>query len=86
MTDDNTELLARQARMDAAKLRPAPRRKLGIVVRDAQRAYAAMAPEQRATMKRQQRESFIRAMTTPCEHGVLDFEDCAECRRAASVA
>lgn len=27
-----------------------------------------------------QRQSFVRAMTTPCEHGVLDFEQCAECR------
>lgn len=27
-----------------------------------------------------QRQSFIRGMTTPCEHGVLDFEQCPECR------
>ena len=29
---------------------------------------------------RVQRESFVRAMTTPCEHGELDFEQCPRCR------
>lgn len=33
----------------------------------------------RAEMKAAQRASFIRAMTTPCEHGVLDFETCPDC-------
>lgn len=27
-----------------------------------------------------QRQSFVRGMTTPCEHGVLDFEQCPDCR------
>lgn len=36
--------------------------------------------EQRADMRKAQRESFIRGMTTPCEHGVLDFEQCPDCR------
>ena len=31
-----------------------------------------------------QRESWVRAMTTPCEHGVLDFEQCGECRGSAN--
>lgn len=26
-----------------------------------------------------QRKSFIRGMTTPCEHGELDFEQCPQC-------
>jgi hypothetical protein len=43
-------------------------------------------PEQRAEMKRKQRESYIRAMTTPCPHGVLDFETCPECRDMAKTA
>lgn len=38
------------------------------------------SPEQRAAMKNAQRASFVRAMTTPCEHGELDFEQCGECR------
>jgi len=29
-----------------------------------------------------QRQSWVRAFTTPCEHGELDFEQCPECRRA----
>ena len=43
-------------------------------------------PEQKAEMARKQRESFIRAMTTPCEHGVLDFEQCPECRASKPLA
>lgn len=30
-----------------------------------------------------QRESWVRGMTTPCEHGVLDFEQCRDCRNPA---
>ena len=30
-----------------------------------------------------QRQSWVRAFTTPCEHGKLDFEQCPECRGAA---
>jgi len=26
-----------------------------------------------------QRQSLVRGMTTPCEHGVLDFEQCPKC-------
>lgn len=37
-----------------------------------------MTPAERET----QRESWVRAMTTPCEHGVLDFEQCGDCRAA----
>ena len=28
----------------------------------------------------EQRESLVRAFTTPCEHGHLDFETCPACR------
>ncbi len=38
------------------------------------------SPDERAEMKAAQRESYIRGMTTPCEHGVLDFEQCSDCR------
>jgi hypothetical protein len=44
---------------------------------------AAMSPEQRAKLEADelaaQRESWIRAMA-PCEHGVADWETCAQCR------
>ena len=42
--------------------------------------YDAMSPEQQADMWRKQRDSFVRAMTTPCEHGELDWETCVGCR------
>lgn len=46
----------------------------------AKRKVLSMTPEQKREMIRQQRGSFVRAMTTPCEHGVLDFETCPACR------
>ena len=32
-----------------------------------------------------QRESWVRGMTTPCEHGVVDFEQCPDCRGLSSM-
>lgn len=43
----------------------------------------AMTPEQQKAHWQAQRESWVRGMTTPCEHGVLDFEQCGECRRSS---
>ena len=40
----------------------------------------AMTPEETKAMWEAQRESWVRGMTTPCEHGELDFEQCSECR------
>lgn len=53
---------------------------LGKLVGEAMDRFNALSPEQQADHLRAQRESFIRGMTTPCEHGVLDFEQCVECR------
>lgn len=54
---------------------------------DIERARAAMPAEERAELERNerqaQRESWVRGMTTPCEHGVRDFEQCGECRACA---
>lgn len=55
-------------------------RDLNTLVRQARERYDAMTPEQKAAHDQAQRESFVRGMTTPCEHGVLDFEQCGECR------
>ena len=41
--------------------------------------YDAMSPKQKAEMHRQQAESWARAFA-PCEHGVRDWEECAQCR------
>lgn len=48
--------------------------------RKAQQRLAAMTPEEQQRHWDAQRESFVRGMTTPCEHGMLDFEDCEQCR------
>jgi hypothetical protein len=32
-----------------------------------------------------QRRSWVRGMTTPCEHGELDFEQCGACRAGRDV-
>lgn len=42
--------------------------------------FNAMGPKDRAGMDKAQRENFIQAMTTPCEHGALDWETCSDCR------
>jgi hypothetical protein len=46
---------------------------------------ASLPPEVRAKLeadeREAQRQSWVRAMQ-PCEHGVLDFEDCGDCRKA----
>lgn len=44
--------------------------------------YEAMTPDEQAAMWKAQRESWVRAFTTPCEHGELDFEQCLQCRSA----
>lgn len=48
---------------------------------DAARARVeAMSPEDQAKHWQAQRDSFVRGMSTPCEHGELDFEQCPKCR------
>lgn len=39
---------------------------------------ANATPEQKAEMRKAQRESFIRAFE-PCPHGMVDFEECPGC-------
>lgn len=51
------------------------------MIEDAKARVAAMPEADREEMWRKQRESFVRSMTTPCEHGELDFEQCAKCRQ-----
>ena len=60
---------------------PAPKRDdLEELLKKSKEAVAAMSPEEYAAMMEEQKKSFVRAMTTPCEHGVLDFETCPKCR------
>lgn len=50
------------------------------LLEDAKKSVAKMSPAEYAAMMEAQKQSFVRAMTTPCEHGMLDFEDCEKCR------
>lgn len=60
---------------------PAPKRDdLEELLKKSKEAVAAMSPEEYAVMIEEQKKSFVRTMTTPCEHGVLDFETCPKCR------
>lgn len=47
---------------------------------DAVARVKAMTPAEKAAMYQAQRESWLRGMTQGCEHGVLDFEQCPQCR------
>lgn len=44
----------------------------------------ALSPEEQQRHWDAQKASFVRGMTTPCEHGMLDFEDCEQCRNRVS--
>lgn len=57
--------------------------KLDELFAKAKARVAAMTPAERAAMYEAQRQSWIRGMATPCEHGDLDWETCPECLREA---
>ena len=65
--------------MQKAKSRRS-QKQLDRLIKRALAAYQAMTPEQRQQMLEEQRKSFVRGMTTPCEHGILDLETCPKCR------
>lgn len=85
MTDAETKKSAEEtkAKITAAFSGLKVPTKLNRLLADAKRQVANMTPKQREEMFARQRESFVRAMTTPCEHGELDFEQCPQCRDAA---
>jgi len=51
------------------------------LLRVAKARFEAMTPEEKAAMIEAQRQSWLRGMA-PCEHGVADWEDCPDCRKA----
>lgn len=53
---------------------------LDELIEQAKAKVAAMSPVELAAMHQAQRESFVRAMQ-PCEHGIVDFEQCPDCRK-----
>lgn len=64
----------------ALRRQPRDRRDISELLRRAVAAYEALSPEERAAHDRAQRESWVRGMMARCEHGVLDFEQCPDCR------
>lgn len=60
---------------------PAPDRPaLSELIRKSVEAFNAMTPEQQEAMLAEQRKSWVRGMTARCEHGMVDFEQCPDCR------
>jgi len=55
-------------------------RDINVLLEEAKRKVEAMTPAERAAMMEEQRKSWVRGMTTRCEHGWLDFEQCPDCR------
>ena len=53
---------------------------LDELLRRSVEAFKTLPPEERRRVIAAQRASYIRGMTTPCEHGVLAFEQCGDCR------
>lgn len=56
------------------------------LAREAKDRYDALSPADKLMHDALQRASFVRAFSTPCEHGELDFEQCAQCRSVATPA
>ncbi len=60
--------------------------KIGAALAQIEAVRSAMAPADRAALeareRQAQRESWIRGMA-PCEHGILDWETCDQCRFVA---
>jgi hypothetical protein len=68
-----------------AAMTPETNENLQALVDRASAAFEALTPEMQRAHREAQRASWVRAMTTRCEHGVLDFEQCPECRAVASI-
>lgn len=60
--------------------------KIDDLVRQSVEAVKRMTPQEREAMLEAQRQSWVRAFTSKCEHGLLDWEQCPECRSSARLA
>lgn len=50
------------------------------LVGEARARYDALSPDEKREHDEAQRQSWVRGMTTRCEHGEVDFEQCPKCR------
>lgn len=75
-----------EARAEAACARAydpeAERAHLEQLIEEARMSWRTMSSEDKEAMFQKQRESWVRGMA-PCEHGVLDWETCPDCRDCA---
>lgn len=55
-------------------------RKLHHDVKEAQARFDALTPDKQRAHREAQAASYARSLA-PCEHGVVDFEQCPECRK-----
>ena len=69
-----------ESKDEKVSLDPILSNELDKLLERAKQHMARMSPEGRRKVYEEQKQSFSRAFTTPCEHGVLDFEQCSKCR------
>lgn len=69
-----------EAKTKTVSLDPVLSNELDKLLEQAKQHMARMSPEDRRKMYEEQKQSLARALSTPCEHGVLDFEQCPDCR------
>lgn len=60
-------------------------KELSDLLRKSREKVSSMSGADRDEMFEAQAKSFARSLQ-PCEHGVVDFEQCQDCRRAALEA
>jgi hypothetical protein len=69
-----------EAKQEKVSLDPVLSNELDKLLEQAKQRMARMSPEARRAMYEEQKKSLARALSTPCEHGGLDFEQCPACR------
>jgi len=69
-----------ESKSKALTLDPAMAVELDALLEKTKQQLACMSPEDRARVYEEQKQSLARALSTPCKHGELDFEQCDQCR------
>lgn len=80
-----TVRLLLESQRETKSLDPAMSTELDRLLEQVKQRLAEMSPQEREAMYHAQRESLVRAFSTPCEHGELDFETCPKCRAEAEA-
>lgn len=64
----------------SAPLKSVTNEELDRLIEKSKQQLAGMSPKELEKLREEQKQSFVRGFTTPCEHGKLDFEQCPKCR------